>query len=204
ASLYISGSSSHGVLNRPFTLTCTVSQAAGLGDIIEFSNETTPSVANLIQTGDSCSVFNPPSVPGYSVSCGSGTDSSSSTTKKYTLMINRTAEGDVTNWWCILSTARTRSNTISLQLSSGPDSITLNPPQPGSVAEGGSLTVTCAASCNPPCSYSWTRRNQPILATSQLTLTNINRSQTGNVYTCTATNSLIPKSKTKQFTLTVY
>ncbi|XP_041379769.1 carcinoembryonic antigen-related cell adhesion molecule 16-like [Gigantopelta aegis] len=87
----------------------------------------------------------------------------------------------------------------------GPDSVTLNPPSPGSLAERDSLTVTCAAAgCKPPCSNSWTLGNQQISATSRLTLTNINRSQTGNVYTCTATNSLIPKSKTKQFTLTVY
>ncbi|XP_041379122.1 carcinoembryonic antigen-related cell adhesion molecule 1-like [Gigantopelta aegis] len=87
----------------------------------------------------------------------------------------------------------------------GPDSVTLSPSSPGSVSEGDSLTVTCAATgCNPPCSNSWTLGNQRILATSLLKLTNINRSQTGNVYTCNATNSLIPKSKTKQFTLTVY
>ncbi|XP_041346965.1 CD166 antigen homolog, partial [Gigantopelta aegis] len=87
----------------------------------------------------------------------------------------------------------------------GPDSVTLNPSPSASVAEGFSLTVTCAATgCNPPCSYAWTRGNQQISSTSQLKLTNINRSQTENVYTCTATNSLIPKSETKQFTLTVY
>ncbi|XP_041346803.1 Down syndrome cell adhesion molecule-like protein 1 homolog [Gigantopelta aegis] len=86
----------------------------------------------------------------------------------------------------------------------GPDSVTLSPPPHGSVAEGGSLTVTCAASCKPPCSYSWTPGNQQISPASQLKLTNINRRQTGNVYTCTATNSFLSTSKTKQFTLTVY
>ncbi|XP_041372804.1 twitchin-like [Gigantopelta aegis] len=65
----------------------------------------------------------------------------------------------------------------------GPDSVTLNPSPPGSVAEGDSLTVTCsAAGCKPPCSYSWTLRNQMISSTSLLKLTNINRSQTGNVW----------------------
>ncbi|XP_041372806.1 uncharacterized protein LOC121386073 [Gigantopelta aegis] len=88
---------------------------------------------------------------------------------------------------------------------SGPDSVTLNPSPPASVAEGFSLNVMCAATgCKPLCSYAWTLGNQQISSTSQLKLTNINRSQTGNVYTCTATNSLIPKSKTKQFTLIVY
>ncbi|XP_041372797.1 synaptogenesis protein syg-2-like [Gigantopelta aegis] len=93
---------------------------------------------------------------------------------------------------------------VEYAIHGGPDFVSFNPPSPGSVGEGDSLTVMCAGSCNPPCSYSWTLRNQQISPTSQLTLTNINRSQTGNVYTCTATNSLIPQSTTKQFTLTVY
>ncbi|XP_041379066.1 carcinoembryonic antigen-related cell adhesion molecule 20-like, partial [Gigantopelta aegis] len=202
ASLSISESSSYAVLNQPFTLTCTVSQAANLNDKVQFFKKTLVSgFTSLSQNMASCSVFNdPPS--GYTASCGSGTDSSSSTTKKYTLVINRAAVGDATDWWCDLNTATTRSNTFSLQISSGPDSITFSPPSPGPVAEGDSLTVMCTANCT-PCSYSWTLRNQPISPTSQLTLTNINRSQTGNVYTCTATNSFLSTSKTKQFTLTV-
>ncbi|XP_041379031.1 carcinoembryonic antigen-related cell adhesion molecule 1-like [Gigantopelta aegis] len=152
----------------------------------------------------SCSVFSPPNEPlKYSTSCGRGTDSSSSSTKRYHLRINTAAERDATDWWCDLSTSATRSNTFRLQISSGPDSITFSPPSPGPVAEGESLTVMCAASCNPPCSYSWTLRNQPISSTSQLTLASINRSQTESVYTCNATNSFLSKSETEQFTLTV-
>ena len=88
--------------------------------------------------------------------------------------------------------------------SEGPDSVTLSPPSPGPVTEGQSLTVTCVAGCEPTCYVSWTVGNQQISSTSQLTLENINRSQTGNVYTCTATNTATHKSKTKEFTLTVY
>ncbi|XP_041378930.1 carcinoembryonic antigen-related cell adhesion molecule 5-like [Gigantopelta aegis] len=203
ASLSISESSSYAVLNQPFTVTCTVSQAANLNDKVQFFKKTLiGGFTSLSQNMASCSVFNdPPS--GYTASCGSGTDSSSSTTKKYTLVINRAAVGDATDWWCDLLTATTRSTTVSLQISSGPDSITFSPTSPGPVAEGESLTVLCAASCNPPCSYSWTLRNQPISPTSLLKLTNINRSQTGNVYTCTVTNSFLSTFKTKQFTLTV-
>ncbi|XP_041347151.1 carcinoembryonic antigen-related cell adhesion molecule 1-like [Gigantopelta aegis] len=204
ASLSISGSSSYAVLKQPFTLTCTVSQAANLNDKVQFFWKNAASAfASLRQNIASCSVFSqPPS--GYTASCGSGTDSSSSTTKKYHLVINRAAVSDATDWWCQLDTAKTRSNTISLQISSGPDSVKFTPPSPGSIAEGANLTVMCAASCKPPCSYSWTPRNQQISQTSQLKLTNINRNQTGNMYTCTATNSFIPKSKSKRFTLTVY
>ncbi|XP_041373844.1 pregnancy-specific beta-1-glycoprotein 3-like [Gigantopelta aegis] len=110
---------------------------------------------------------------------------------------------DAGEWICRDGEAGVPS-TCTKTLLNGPDSVTFIPPLPGSITEGQSLTVTCAASCNPPCSYSWTLGNQHISSTSQLTLTNINRSQTGNVYTCNVTNSLIPKSKTKQFTLTVY
>ena len=88
--------------------------------------------------------------------------------------------------------------------SEGPDSVTLSPPSPGPVTEGQSLTVTCVAGCTPTCDFSWTLRDQQISSTSQLTLTNIKRSQTGSVYTCTATNTVTHTSKTKEFTLTVY
>ncbi|XP_041372799.1 uncharacterized protein LOC121386067 [Gigantopelta aegis] len=204
ASLSISGSSSYAVLNRPFTVTCTVTQASSLIDKVLFiTRASTDAFASLRQNMASCSVFNA-APSGYTVSCGSGTGSSLSTTKTYSLMINRAAEHDAKDWWCDLSTAKTRSNTFSLQFSSGPDSVTLSPPSPRSVAEGDSMTVMCAASCNPPCSYSWTLKNQQISLTSRLTLTNINRSQTWNVYMCTATNSFLSTSKSKQFTLTVY
>ena len=86
----------------------------------------------------------------------------------------------------------------------GPDTVTLSPPSPGPVTEGHSLTVTCAADCNPSCDFSWTLRDQQISSTSELALTNINRSQTGNVYKCTATHTVTHKSKTKQFTLAVH
>ena len=93
---------------------------------------------------------------------------------------------------------------IYVLFSEGPDSVALSPPSPGPVTVGQSLTVTCAAGCTPTCDFSWTLRDQQISSTSQLTLTNIKRSQTGNVYTCTATNTVTHTSKTKQFTLTVY
>ena len=93
---------------------------------------------------------------------------------------------------------------IYVLFSEGPDSVTLSPPSPGPVTEGQSLTVTCAAGCTPTCYVSWTLRDQQISSTSQLTLAKIKRSQTGNVYRCTATNTITHKSKTKEFTLTVY
>ena len=93
---------------------------------------------------------------------------------------------------------------IYVLFSEGPDSVALSPPSPGPVTEGQSLTVACAAGCTPTCDLSWTLRDQRISSTSQLTLAKIRRSHTGNVYTCTATNTITYKSKTKEFTLTVY
>ena len=86
----------------------------------------------------------------------------------------------------------------------GPDSVTLSPPSPGPQLEGVSIIVTCVAECTPTCEISWTLREQVIVPNSQLDLIIIKRSQTGNVYTCTATNTVTHKSKTKEFTLTVY
>ncbi|XP_041373940.1 hemicentin-2-like isoform X2 [Gigantopelta aegis] len=120
--LALSGSSSYAVLNQPFTLTCTVTQAADLGDTVQFYyNIYTDVFASLYQSGGSCTEFSGPSLRSdYSVSCGSGTDSSSSTTKKYTLKINRVADRDAIDWWCILSSGRIRSNKYNLQLSTNP------------------------------------------------------------------------------------
>ncbi|XP_041346662.1 nephrin-like [Gigantopelta aegis] len=86
----------------------------------------------------------------------------------------------------------------------GPDSVTIRPQFSGYAAEGGSLTVNCEADCDPPCVFSWKLGTQEITANSQLKLSNINRSQNGNVYTCKVTNTVIPKSNSKQFTLRVY
>ncbi|XP_041372808.1 hemicentin-2-like [Gigantopelta aegis] len=86
----------------------------------------------------------------------------------------------------------------------GPDSVTIRPQSPSYVVEGGGLTVNCEAACNPPCSFSWNLGTQEITASSQLKLSNTKRSQNGNVYTCKVTNTAIPKSNSKQFTLRVY
>ncbi|XP_041378983.1 hemicentin-1-like [Gigantopelta aegis] len=202
-SLNISGSSSHAVLNEPFTFTCTVSQAAGISDAVYIYKKTKATLlAPFYQSGSSCTVLSGPP-PGYTATCGSGTDSSSSSTKNYILKINRTAEHDDTDWWCLLNTARTRSHNFSLEVYSGPDSVTFSPPSPGDVTEGEDLTVNCSADCNPPCGYSWTLGTQQLSSSSLLTLTNINRTQAG-VYMCTASNTFIPKSKSKHFNLTVY
>ena len=115
----MSGFPSYAVLNQPFTLTCTVSQAAGLVDFVEFRKITaSDSESRIKQNANKCTVFNNGDPDKYSPSCGSGTDSSSSSIKKYDLYIKKVSSSEVTEWWCQLQTQQTRSNSFSLLLSS--------------------------------------------------------------------------------------
>ena len=111
----MTGSSSHAFLNEPFILTCTVSEAADLNNRINFfMKSNSGQIASLKQTS-SCQVFSrPPS--GYSVSCGSGTNNSSSPTKKYHLKINEATVSDSTDWWCALNTNGTRSQKFNMKV----------------------------------------------------------------------------------------
>ncbi|XP_041373731.1 uncharacterized protein LOC121386782 [Gigantopelta aegis] len=119
-SLNISSSGTFTALNNSFAITCIVTQAAGLDDWVRFfKNGPAPvsSFTSLYQIGASCSIFNDPPV-GTSVSCGSGTSSSSSTIKKYTLTFNSVDEHDAGEWWCGLRLAETTSPTVRLVISS--------------------------------------------------------------------------------------
>ena len=113
-SLSMSGSYSYALLTEPFTLTCTVSHADGLSDIIIFHRKSKRSTfASMSQDVTQCAAFRrPPS--GYSVFCGSGTDIRLSTTKIYTLKIKSFTVRDATDWWCELEAARTLSIAFSL------------------------------------------------------------------------------------------
>ncbi|XP_041372508.1 protein amalgam-like [Gigantopelta aegis] len=202
ASVVLSGSSSsYAVMNESFTFTCTITQAASLVDAVQFFY--TPSVSPvgiITQDGGSCSVFRIQS--GYSAFCGSGTNSSSSTTKKYIYKINRATERDATDWWCGLNTATTLSEKFSLPVYSGRNSVTFSPRSPATVGGGNSLTVTCNANCTPSCSFSWTRGSQNLSASSKLQLTNIAKNHEG-AYTCTAKNIVSSYVKSSNFTLIV-
>ncbi|XP_041346754.1 carcinoembryonic antigen-related cell adhesion molecule 20-like, partial [Gigantopelta aegis] len=84
----------------------------------------------------------------------------------------------------------------------GPNAIAFSPSSPAEVREGSNLTVNCIADCLPPCSYSWTWKNENISSTALLALENIKKKQTG-VYTCYATNTFTSLSDHKTFELTV-
>ena len=119
AVLELSAFPSYAVLNRPVTLTCTVSQAAGLVDLVKFWKKTDEGVISVLkQEMSKCSSYSNSDSTKYTPSCGSGTDSSSSSIKKYVLYIKKVSASDVTEWWCELQTQQTRSNNFSLLLSS--------------------------------------------------------------------------------------
>ena len=119
AVLELSGSPSYAVLNQPVTLTCTVSQAAGLDDFVEFTKRTSSGSESMIkQNVNKCIIYSNGDPDKYTLSCGSGTDSSSSSIKKYDLYIKKVSASEVAEWWCELRTQHTRSNDFSLLLSS--------------------------------------------------------------------------------------
>ena len=119
AVLELSAFPSYAVLNQPVTLTCTVSQAAELDDLVEFTKRpTSGSVSVLKQNANKCTVFGNSDPEKYTPSCGSGTDSSSSSIKTYVLYIKKVSLSEVTEWLCQLRTQQTHSNDFSLLLSS--------------------------------------------------------------------------------------
>ncbi|XP_041378788.1 uncharacterized protein LOC121391116 [Gigantopelta aegis] len=121
ATLKMTGSPSEAVLNESFTWTCTVTQAANLDDRVTFSRRIIGTIfAALWQNNAVCSEFTG-APDGYTASCGSGTDSSSSTTKTYTLMIDKVGINDVTVWGCFLSSAQIYSPNVTLQAPPNPN-----------------------------------------------------------------------------------
>ncbi|XP_041372462.1 carcinoembryonic antigen-related cell adhesion molecule 1-like [Gigantopelta aegis] len=134
------------------------------------------------------------------MSCGSGTNSSSSSTKNYTLEIAQIKSQDAADWSCRLFGSK--MSVLYLKISSGPNNVTFNPLPPTDVKEGGSVKVNCIADCVPPCFYSWTWGKEIIRSTSLLALENIKQDKAG-AYTCTATNTFLFQSDYKTFELTV-
>ncbi|XP_041373829.1 uncharacterized protein LOC121386866 [Gigantopelta aegis] len=203
SSLILSGSSSHADLNAPFTVTCTVTQAAGLVDGVYFRKTTALSaLGTLYQDGDSCSMFNTPE-PGYFPSCGNGTGSSSSTTKKYTLEINKAVVSDATDWWCGLSIAVINSPHLCLLVYIILTNVSMTT-RPSSFKAGVFTELQCETSPTyPVATVIWTLNNKTISGeisnstvtvsgSGVITTSNLTRSYTteddGQELVCSATN----------------
>ncbi|XP_052805791.1 pregnancy-specific beta-1-glycoprotein 4-like isoform X2 [Mya arenaria] len=85
---------------------------------------------------------------------------------------------------------------VSLNVIYGPNNVSLSPSfTTYSLREGEQLEViTCAATCNPACSYSWSRSGDSVSSTATLFLGQIERRDTGS-YICMAWNPISRVSK---------
>ncbi|XP_039469951.1 B-cell receptor CD22-like isoform X2 [Oreochromis aureus] len=80
-----------------------------------------------------------------------------------------------------------------------PPSVSVSPS--GEITEGSSVTLTCSSEANPAATYVWYKRNsQPLSKNSQLILSSIQSSDSGEYY-CSAVNKL--GSKRKSITIDV-
>ena len=105
--LDISGSSEFAVLSKPFTLTCTARDAANIEGFVTFYRVPHPgSYGALLQHPNSCEEMGNPK-GGGTLSCGIGTNRSSSTTKKYLVQFNVT-DSNLTFCFCAF-----RNNLVS-------------------------------------------------------------------------------------------
>ena len=116
--LHMSGSSEFAVVSKPFTLTCTATDAANIkGNIIfysvGFNQDIVVQMTMLIQTLNSCEVFSPPGTGVGTASCGIGTSRNSSTTKTYLLQLNVTNSNSTV---CFCKFDSTLSNNFTLQV----------------------------------------------------------------------------------------
>ncbi|KAK3759305.1 hypothetical protein RRG08_021251 [Elysia crispata] len=79
---------------------------------------------------------------------------------------------------------------ITVNILSGPESLSITPEGPISLEEGNDFVISCSASCTPACTFTWRKGGQLIQSQGgTLPLTNVTRSDAG-MYTCEARNSV--------------
>ncbi|ESO98021.1 hypothetical protein LOTGIDRAFT_174458 [Lottia gigantea] len=89
-----------------------------------------------------------------------------------------------------------RSRVISVEILYPPSVST--PQSPYSIIESTPLTIPCIVTSNPvPNNYTWSGPNNLIQSQQNLTISSINRDQTGQ-YTCTVSNIMIPTTGVQQ------
>ncbi|WAR06638.1 HMCN2-like protein [Mya arenaria] len=81
-------------------------------------------------------------------------------------------------------------NLLCLHMNNGPGIVSLSPSTTSyTVTEGDTLTsITCFATCNPSCSYTWSRSGSTVSSTATLNLGQAVRGEAGS-YVCTARNT---------------
>ncbi|XP_008586906.1 PREDICTED: carcinoembryonic antigen-related cell adhesion molecule 6-like [Galeopterus variegatus] len=95
-----------------------------------------------------------------------------------------------------------RSDPVTLNISYGPDTPTISPPD-SSYRTGATLSLFCYAASNPPAQYSWLINGRPQQSTQELIIPNITVSDSGS-YTCLAYNSATGLKRATVKTVTVY
>ncbi|XP_052805790.1 pregnancy-specific beta-1-glycoprotein 8-like isoform X1 [Mya arenaria] len=135
--------------------------------------------------------------PACSYSWSRSGDSVSSTATLFLGQIERRDTGSyICMAWNPISRVSKYGLAVNVHVIYGPDNVSLSPSTTTySLREGEQLEViTCTATCNPACSYSWSRSGDSVSSTATLFLGQIERRDTGS-YICMAWNPISRVSK---------
>ncbi|XP_041361276.1 uncharacterized protein LOC121377366 [Gigantopelta aegis] len=112
-SAVLTGSSAVGHEGGFYNFTCTVRNAAGFTDGVQFKKGEGFLMATLYQVVASCTKQYS-SYRTSGIQCGLGTNNGSAQTKRYHMWIINLKKADVTLWWCHLPTFGVRSNILDI------------------------------------------------------------------------------------------
>ena len=124
--LDISGSSKFAVLSKPFTFTCTATDAANIAGTISFYQlryDYAIPFGTLYQNTTLCKVYSAPQMG--TVSCGNRT-SRLSTTKRYLAQFTLT-DSNTTVWFCAFGNNLVFSNNFTLHVNSAAEPLITDP-----------------------------------------------------------------------------
>ncbi|XP_052806690.1 carcinoembryonic antigen-related cell adhesion molecule 5-like [Mya arenaria] len=120
--------------------------------------------------------------------------SGSTVSSTATLSLGQADRGDAGSYVCKArntgSGVSKNGPTVSVTVRYGPGIVSLSPSTTSyTVTEGDTLTsITCFATCNPSCSYTWSRSGSTVSSTATLNLGQAVRGEAGS-YVCTARNT---------------
>ncbi|XP_041091106.1 carcinoembryonic antigen-related cell adhesion molecule 5-like isoform X3 [Polyodon spathula] len=109
-----------------------------------------------------------------------------------TLTIPRVLRSDdaILHCYAFNAVSNSSSEPFHLNVSYGPDGMSITPPEPIYSSVGSDLILSCSAQSSPPAHYHWFFNGAPLNKLgSQLNMANIQQDQTGN-YTCFASNNI--------------